>query len=91
MENNNVKFENWYEKKATFLVFMGGTIISMVLAVYIPMWGMKTDIALIKQEVQILETNHIKTIQDDIKEISTNLKIQNETIIKLIQLHKGEL
>lgn len=59
--------EKWYESRITFTIFTMGIAVSCVLFVIIPMYQMKTDIAVLQLGVTKIETNelvHLKAQAD---------------------------
>lgn len=76
--------EQWYESKIVFLI----TILSPVVVIMMFIFGMRTDIALIQQDINTINSNHEVHIQD----INQELKEQKEQIIQtqkdIVELQK---
>lgn len=92
---NGEKREKWFESRLTFMIFIATALVGAVLAIYIPMGKIQTDIA-------VINSNHEVHIQDALIQIqkleaeqtSQNTKI--EELLKqtvetqtLIKIHMG--
>jgi hypothetical protein len=66
------KREKWFESRIAFSIYMAGIAITCVLAIWIPISKIQSDIA-------VIQSNHEVHIQD----INNQLKIQNDQILKL--------
>ena len=64
-----------------------GLVISIVVfltGVLVPYFSIKTDIALIQQSIETINTNHLQHMQDleqQVKDLETEQTVQNDKII----------
>lgn len=77
-----VKLEKWYESKITFLI----AIITPMVIVMAFIFSIKTDVAVIQNNISNINTNHethIQDIMEELKDINNDQKNQNDQIIEL--------
>lgn len=82
MERFDDKIEKWYESKIAFLI----TVLTPVVISLAFLLGMKTDIALIQQNIANINTNHEAHIQDILaamKDMKADQAKQQDQIIEL--------
>jgi hypothetical protein len=90
MGNINLdKIEKWYESRITFTIFTMGIAISAVLFVIIPMYQMKTDIAVLQTNLDKVQNNelvHIKTQLDQNAIDHTQMEIMLGKIMQKLDI-----
>lgn len=73
--------EKWFESRVTFMIFIASSLIAAVLAIYIPMGKIQTDIAVINNNHEV----HIQDLTAQIKALEEEQKVQNTEIQNLLK------
>jgi len=83
--DTETKIDKWFTGKIGFFI----QITTLVVTVTIAIMAVKTDIALINKDLEIINTNHLTHIQESINEIKTDLK-KIEECLQIILLKNAE-
>lgn len=83
MENNNIPRESWFENKIGFLLTLGATIIGIVFGIFVPIWTIKMQMAVIEEKINKIETNDLTHIYSQLEQ---NSKDHKEIIDKLTEI-----
>jgi predicted PurR-regulated permease PerM len=80
---NNSCREKWFESRIGFMILAGGTVVSMMWAIFGPITAIQKDIAVIQNNIVNINQNHETHIQDltqSIKDIEKEQTIMMKTI-----------
>lgn len=55
------------------IVFIGGLIAGIIFGVFVPIWQMKSEIAVVNERMNKIENNDLQHIQTGIKDINDKL------------------
>lgn len=90
-ENNNntaEKFRKVLFNEVTFIASIIAIVIGVVLFIMGPDAELQQDVALIKQSINTIETNHLIDLEADIKENKDAIDVLDDKIDK-IMIHLG--
>lgn len=85
-DNNESKIRKVLFNEVSFFISIIAVVIGCVLFISGPDAEMKMDIALMQQSIEVIESNHLKTIQADInklKVIETDIKEVKDEIAEI--------
>jgi uncharacterized membrane protein len=80
---NEQGFKKYLYNEVTAIVAVVGVVVGVMNWVNNPMAKVQTDIALIKQSIVTIETNHLTHIQAALEEHKQDEKLQAEEVEKL--------
>ena len=87
METSNGK-EKWFETRVGFMISVATVLIGCTLAIFVPMWSMQRDIAVINAQISNINTNHETHIQDALQAIQELKEDQGEQQLEITELLK---
>lgn len=83
-DNFDRRAEAWYESKVTFMI----SIMVPLVVILSFLFGMRQDIALVKQNIDNINTNHEAHIQDILQALKGLQEAQNTQEAQIIELQK---
>ena len=76
------KIDKWFTGKMGFFI----QVVTLVTALTIAFMAIKTDIALIYKDIDVINSNHLTHIQAEIKEIKESQKQTEDKLTEILLL-----
>jgi hypothetical protein len=83
--DTDTKIDKWFTGKMGFFIQIATLVVSITIAIM----ALKTDIALIYKDIDIINTNHLTHIQAEIKEIKESQKQTEDKLTEILLLIKA--
>ena len=80
--DTDTKIDKWFTGKMGFFI----QVVTLVTALTIAFMAIKTDIALIYKDIDVINSNHLTHIQAEIKEIKESQKQTEDKLTEILLL-----